>query len=117
VIKLIKWARSVPPDITISGIPWKIVFTEEALVSPAGEEAWGLCRNGTHEIAVSLVNRSSIRHCCSTLVHELFHAIWTDRRLPDKVKEEDAVQNLEAGFVGLFVENPSLLIAIQKGLK
>jgi len=113
-----RWLNSAPEVLYIDGLPWIIRFTKERIFVPNTEdEAWGLCHSGKHVIEVSMVNRSSLRHVTETFIHEVLHAVWTSRRLPDKPKEEDAVQNISAGLVSLFIANPALLPFIQKGLK
>jgi hypothetical protein len=42
-------------------------------------------------------------------LHEIFHAIWADRRLPERPTEERAVTALAQGLAAVFRDNPDLL--------
>jgi len=50
-------------------------------------------------------------------LHEIFHAIWADRRLPERSTEERAVTALAQGLATTFRDNPGLLIYIDELLK
>lgn len=41
-------------------------------------------------------------------LHEILHAIWADRRLPDRPTEERAVTALAQGLAAVFRDNPGL---------
>lgn len=45
-------------------------------------------------------------------LHEILHAVWTDRRLPDRASEERAVTALAQGLTTVFRDNPGLLTYI-----
>ena len=47
-------------------------------------------------------------------LHEILHAIWADRRLPDRPSEERAVTALAQGLTTVFRDNPGLLTYIDK---
>jgi hypothetical protein len=42
-------------------------------------------------------------------LHEILHAIWADRRLPERPTEERAVTALAQGLAAVFRDNPGLL--------
>ena len=44
-----------------------------------------------------------------TTLHEILHAIWADRRLPERPTEERAVTALSQGLTAVFQDNPKLL--------
>lgn len=46
-------------------------------------------------------------------LHEILHAIWADRRLPDRVREERAVTALAQGLTAVFRDNPGLAAYIE----
>ena len=50
-------------------------------------------------------------------LHEILHAIWADRRLPDRPTEERTVTALAQGLAGVFRDNPGLLSYIDGLLK
>lgn len=50
-------------------------------------------------------------------LHEILHAIWADRRLPDRASEERAVTALAQGLTAVFRDNPGLLGYIDELLK
>lgn len=52
-----------------------------------------------------------------SLLHELLHAIWEDKNLPNKPHEERVVIALETGMVALLADNPKLMTWIKRGLK
>lgn len=47
-------------------------------------------------------------------LHEILHAIWADRHLPDRAGEERAVTALAQGLAAVFRDNPGLLTYIDK---
>jgi len=49
-----------------------------------------------------------------TVLHELFHAIWADFRLPDRTTEERAVTALAQGLTAVFRDNPGLATYIER---
>ena len=52
----------------------------------------------------------------STLLHELLHAIISERNLPAK-REEELVVGLERGLMQVFAENPKIVDFIFSGFK
>jgi hypothetical protein len=50
-------------------------------------------------------------------LHEILHAIWADRRLPERPTEERVVTALAQGLVTVLYENPRLLAYIDGLLK
>jgi hypothetical protein len=50
-------------------------------------------------------------------LHEILHAIWADRQLPDRPREERAVTSLAQGLAAAFRDNPGLLTYIDKLVK
>ena len=42
-------------------------------------------------------------------LHEILHAIWADRRLPERPTEERAITALAQGLTVVFQDNPELL--------
>lgn len=52
-----------------------------------------------------------------TILHEILHAIWAERRLPNRTREERAVTALAQGLTTVFRDNPGLLTYIDKLVK
>ena len=50
-------------------------------------------------------------------LHEILHAIWADRRLPDRPSEERTVTALAQGLAAVFRDNPGLLGYIDRLVK
>lgn len=50
-------------------------------------------------------------------LHEILHAIWAERRLPNRTREERAVTALAQGLTTVFRDNPGLLTYIDKLVK
>jgi hypothetical protein len=50
-------------------------------------------------------------------LHEILHAIWADRRLPDRPTEERTVTALAQGLASVFRDNPGLLRYIDALMK
>lgn len=48
-----------------------------------------------------------------TTIHEILHAVWAGRRLPERVGEERAVTTLAQGLAVVFRDNPGLLRYIE----
>jgi hypothetical protein len=42
-------------------------------------------------------------------LHEILHAIWADRRLPERPTEERAITTLAQGLAAVFRDNPGLV--------
>jgi hypothetical protein len=42
-------------------------------------------------------------------LHKILHAIWADRRLPERPTEERAITELAQGLAAVFRDNPRLL--------
>jgi hypothetical protein len=52
-----------------------------------------------------------------TLIHELFHAIWATRGLPDTIKEEECVMRLASGWATIMRDNIGLSEALTHALR
>lgn len=50
-------------------------------------------------------------------LHEILHAVWAERRLPERPSEERAVTALAQGLAIVFRDNPGLLGYIDRLLK
>lgn len=50
-------------------------------------------------------------------LHEILHAIWAERRLPDRPTEERAVTALAQGLSTVFRDNPGVLAYLDRLLK
>jgi hypothetical protein len=50
-------------------------------------------------------------------LHELLHAIWAERGLPERSREERVVTALAQGLVSVFRDNPGLLAYLDKLMK
>jgi hypothetical protein len=50
-------------------------------------------------------------------LHEILHAVWADRRLPDRPTEERAVTALAQGLAAVFRDNPGLLTYVDDLVK
>lgn len=103
------------PDKIRVGTQEYTVSAVSGLTSDEGEVN-GLCEPQHLRIGVDdgLVSKALV---VDTLFHEVLHAIWDERSLPNKPNEERAVRSLATGIVGLFQDNPKLLTWIKQGLK
>ncbi|HEY3645504.1 MAG TPA: hypothetical protein VGM16_09210 [Gammaproteobacteria bacterium] len=50
-------------------------------------------------------------------LHEILHAIWAERGLPERPREERVVTALAQGLAAVFRDNPGLLIYMDKLVK
>ena len=51
-----------------------------------------------------------------TLIHEIFHAIWATRGLPDQITEEECVTRLASGWATVMCDNPHLMNSLGEAL-
>ena len=52
-----------------------------------------------------------------TLIHEIFHAIWATRGLPDQITEEECVTRLASGWATVMRDNPDLGVVLECALR
>ena len=60
---------------------------------------------------------SSASYVVDCTIHELLHAIWSDRDLGKRADEEKVVLQFSSGLVQLIQDNPKLLPWIRRGLR
>lgn len=69
------------------------------------------------ECLIEIVNEQSSQQQADTLIHEILHAIWATRGLPDKVCEEECVTRLASGLATVIRDNAALWHSIGLALK
>ena len=53
----------------------------------------------------------------TTLLHEIFHAVWWERNIKAKDGEERIVDSLSSGFAQVWRDNPELVEYLRSALK
>ncbi len=70
----------------------------------------GDCGNCDPNLGVIWVSdKMPLEEQAVTLLHEVLHAIWSDRAMPEKAIEEAAVDGLSRGLATVFIDNPEFL--------
>jgi hypothetical protein len=52
-----------------------------------------------------------------TVLHEIIHGIWNARNLPEEICEEQAIEHLAPGLLGVFQDNPRFVSWLRRALK
>lgn len=81
-----------------------------------GDTAWGTYDGASYVITLNKSLMTSKALVVETVLHELMHALWHHRALPNRPKEERVVGNLSLGLTQVFQDNPWLLEWIRFGL-
>lgn len=66
---------------------------------------------------INIWTTQSPQQQADTLIHELFHAIWATRHLPNEIKEEEAVHRMASGWATVMRDNPDLVWALMQALR
>lgn len=110
-------SEELPKKVTIIGIPYQIRWEDRPMV--AGEEnddVLGLCSIPKRTITISL--RQTLDSAASTLVHEIWHAIFRHTGDGDRtLTEEDGAILSELLAYSLYIENPELTEFIKAGIQ
>ena len=69
------------------------------------------------ECLIEIVDNQSSQQQAETLIHELLHAIWATRGLPNRITEEACVTRLASGVATVIRDNPGLLHRLELALK
>lgn len=110
--KLAAWLNVAPKVLRIGAYDHTLEFIDGWVPhDKTGENCWGQYKPSCRQLTVAVPDEvSQPVEIASTVLHEILHAIWYERELGStKVKEEEAVRNIEAGLMGFFRQNPSFL--------
>ncbi len=76
---------------------------------PEHKNNWGELDPNKHIISIE-INTPNGKRLAETIMHEGLHGIWGERYLPGTHEEEEhTVQQIAAGLVAMFVDNPWML--------
>lgn len=110
--RLAAWVNIAPKVLRIGAYDHQLVFIDGWVKNEkTGENCWGQYNPSRRLLTVAIPETTSQPlEIASTTLHEILHAIWSERGLSErKVKEEEAVGHIEAGLMGFFRQNPSFL--------
>jgi hypothetical protein len=107
--------QTIPTPIKVGTLTYTVETFFPLKDPETNEEVAGLCVFDTQTIKVNGIAASN-EYVVDTVLHELLHAVWSERGLPKTPKEERAVKALGTGLVALFQDNPKLLAWVKKGL-
>jgi len=83
---------------------------------PEHKNNWGELDTHRHVITIE-TNTPNGKRLAETLLHECMHGIWGDRYLPGTADEEHVIEQLAAGTISLFVDNPWMLPWLLRALR
>jgi hypothetical protein len=66
---------------------------------------------------IDITPDQSAQQQADTLIHEIFHAIWATRALPDPITEEECVHRLASGWATVMRDNPELCMVLEQALR
>lgn len=69
------------------------------------------------ECLIEIVDAQSSQQQAETLIHELLHAIWATRGLPNRMTEEACVSRLASGLATVIRDNPELWWRLDNALR
>lgn len=69
-----------------------------------------------HEGLIQIDHTIQPEQQADTLIHEVLHAIWRSRGLPDRATEEEAVNRLASGLATVLRDNPDLPLWLEQAL-
>lgn len=70
-----------------------------------------------HQGEIHIDVTSSPEQQADTLIHEVLHAIWASRSMPDRIGEEEAVTRLASGLATVLRDNPDLPLWLEQALQ
>ena len=92
----------LPEQLTINGMPWKIVMKDW---DPRGVAGLTSYKNRT----IYISRKQSLKDEQDTLVHELLHCVMGHEFTDKKVRGHEVVSNLSPKLLQLFKDNPELV--------
>jgi len=99
-----KALNSMPSSVRVGPWKYRLIQSEEK-----NDKDWGECDPANHTIELyDCAGVPSCRRLGSTVIHEVLHAIWDSKNLPEE-HEEIIVSILEVSLTELFEENPTLI--------
>ena len=102
---------TMPARIKVGSVIYRIAVLDAVAIDNALA-----CIDPDRETIEIMREAASAAGLAARLLHELFHAIWTDRQLGRRPNEEKVVSQFEAGTVALLRDNPNLLAWITRAL-
>jgi hypothetical protein len=100
-------STSLPDQLTISGVQWRIEKTDW---DPRGVA--GLTNYSSHTIYIS--RRQSLAEEQDTLMHELLHCVMGHAFSDEKIRGHEVISSLTPKLLQLFKENPQLVKYFQQ---
>lgn len=108
--RLAAWINIAPKMIRIGAYDNAIRFVDGWYKNEKDENCWGVYQPSTRTLTLAIPeDTSQPSEIASTLLHEIMHAIWYERDIGAKAKEEDAIRNLESGLMLFFRQNPAFM--------
>ncbi len=108
--RLAEWLNVAPKTLRIGAYEHTLEFHNGWIKNDKDENCWGYFRPNARAIVIAVPeNASQPIEIASTLLHEVLHAIWYERELGAKAKEEEGIRNIEAGLMLLFRQNPNFM--------
>lgn len=109
-VRLAAWLNMAPKVLRIGAYDHHLEIVDGWLKNDKGENCWGHFQPAKRLISIAVPEQASQPiEIASTLLHEILHAIWYERELGSKAKEEEGVRNIEAGLMLLFRQNPQFM--------
>jgi hypothetical protein len=105
---------ALPKKIKVGTLTYSIVIVPD-LKDEHGERCAGLCSYEKQTVELE-AEAPSCEFAVDTLIHELCHAMWSERKLKKRADEETVVEAFGTALVALFQDNPKLINWIKKGL-
>jgi hypothetical protein len=83
---------------------------------PEHERSWGKINTDLHMITID-IDVPNGKRLAETVLHEILHGIWSDRYLPSNAPEEQIIEQLSAGIIAMFIDNPWMLTWLSRALR
>lgn len=103
--------------ITLAGSDYKILYYDftTTVIQELGQMAGGYFDNTKQEIHI---NTDDTTDQCqiNTLIHEILHLIYAEYNIKDDWEEEEIIESMTNGLMGIFKSKPQLLETIKKNL-
>lgn len=103
----------LPTKLKAGWLDYDILVWES--VRAAQDRRYGETRHLTHEIMIDLSFGG--RQAASTLLHEIFHVVFTIWNIRDEDAEEQTVSSMADGLSTIWRDNPEVFAWIAEQLK
>src|SRR6201989_1206782 len=101
--RLAAWVNVAPKKLQIGAYEHELAIVDGWIKNDKGENCWGYFQPAQRKITIAVPDvASQPLEIASTILHEILHAIWNERDVGTKVKEEDAIRNVEAGLMSFY---------------